>query len=216
MLRAALAKRLGRFQLDVTLAVEPGRTLVLVGESGCGKTVTLRLLAGILEPDRGRIELDGETWFDGESGVRVPADRRGVGYVPQDYALFPHLSAGENVAFGLRARGVRGQALRARVREALERFSISDLAGRRPGALSGGQQQRVALARALVLEPRLLLLDEPLASLDESTAERVRGELAALLRQLACATVLVTHRAEEARLFGDEVLTLANGRLSGS
>jgi molybdate transport system ATP-binding protein len=215
-LEARLQRRLGPLALDVALEVPEGGTLALVGESGSGKTSTLRMLAGLLRPDSGRISLGGEVWLDTGAGVDVPAWRRAVGYVPQDHGLFPHLDALGNAAFGLRALGVPARAARARALAALERVGVADLAGRRPAALSGGQAQRVALARALVLEPRLVLLDEPLASLDLATRRAVRGEIRRALAGLACATVYVTHSPLEALVFGDRIAVLEGGRIGQS
>jgi molybdate transport system ATP-binding protein len=214
MLDARLDKRLGAFSLSAALGVESGATLALVGESGSGKTTMLRLLAGLTRPDAGRIRLGETVWFDDATRTDVPPWRRAVGWVPQDYALFPHLSVARNVAFGLRAAGVAAAEARRRVDRALTRFGIGDLAARRPGELSGGQQQRVALARALVLEPELLLLDEPLAALDLQTRRSVRGELRQLLAMLPCTTVFVTHSPVEAIVFGDRVAVLEDGRVT--
>jgi molybdate transport system ATP-binding protein len=188
-----------------------GETLVLVGESGSGKTTALRVLAGLLLPEEGKIELDGEVYLDRERGVFVPPEKRSLGYVAQDYALFPHLSALENVAFGLRASGIGAAAARKRAGAMLERLDIGDLAGRRPSKISGGQRQRVALARALVMEPRLLLLDEPLAALDLATRREVRMELAKLFAALPCISVYVTHSPAEALVFGDLVAVMEKG-----
>ena len=190
--------------------------LALVGESGAGKTLTLRLIAGLERPDRGRVTVDGDVYEDVAAGVRRPAHLRHVGYVPQDYALFPHLSVFENVAFGLRAEGARGPDLQRRVDPALARFELTDFRARRPGQLSGGQQQRVALARALVLQPRVLLLDEPLSSLDPRTRGSVREELARLLFGLSCATLYVTHDHHEARAIASQALVLSAGRAARS
>ena len=212
MLRAVLAKGLGTFQLEVAFDVPRGTTLVLVGESGAGKTTVLRLLAGLDHPDRGSIVVNDSTWFDGKPGAATPAWRRPVGYVPQDFALFPHLSAFENVAFGLRSQGLDGRALASRVAESLERLGITQLAERRPDQLSGGQRQRVALARAVATEPALLLLDEPLSALDLQSRRELRGELRRLLAELPCATVYVTHAPLEANAFGDRILVLEGGR----
>jgi len=215
MLELRVAKRLAAFGLEAELAVADRTVLVLVGESGSGKTTLLRLLAGLLPPDTGRIALDGAVLFDSARRVSVPPHERPVGYVPQDYSLFPHLSVFGNVAFGLRAAGVaRGAELRERVGAALERFGLATLARRRPHELSGGQQQRVALARALVLEPRLLLLDEPLSALDPPTRRGVRAELRRLLSDLPCVTVYVTHSPTEALAFGQQIAVLEAGRVS--
>ncbi|MGL4553589.1 MAG: ABC transporter ATP-binding protein, partial [Gemmataceae bacterium] len=156
----------------VSLAVPAGSFFVLLGESGCGKTTLLKLVGGYLTPAGGTVRVGGV------EVTRLPPERRGVGTVFQSYALFPHLTARRNVAFGLEVRGVRGVELDRRVAAALDRVSLpADARGRKPAALSGGQQQRVALARALVIEPALLLLDEPLANLDRRLRDQVRGEL---------------------------------------
>ncbi len=214
MLALKLTRRLGAFALEASVNVGDRSTMVLVGESGSGKTTLLRLLAGLLEPDTGRIEVDGEIWFDRDAGRHLHASERAVGYVAQDYALFPHLTAAENVAFGLRALRTSARATGLRVAAALERLGIEALARRRPHELSGGQQQRVALARAIVLEPRLLLLDEPLSALDVQTRRVIRGELRRLLAELPCSTVYVTHSPAEALAFGENITVLEAGRVS--
>jgi molybdate transport system ATP-binding protein len=216
VLEIQVRHRLGSFALDAALAVGPGSVTVLVGENGSGKSTLLRLIAGLLEPDQGRIALDGEALFDRAGGRFVPAEERPVGYVAQDYALFPHLSARENVAFGLRALGRPSREMRERVSSALERFGLTALAGQRPHQLSGGQQQRVALARALVLDPAVLLLDEPLSALDLVTRRTVRGELRRTLEGLSCATLFVTHQPAEALAFGQQIVVLEAGRVSQS
>ena len=214
MLDLRVRSRRGEFELDVAFEAPAGATTVIVGESGAGKTSILRLAAGLDHPDAGHIRLDGEVYADTADGVAVPAWRRDVGYVAQDYALFPHLTVAENVAFGLRSSGTRRGEIESRVGEALRRTGIAELARRRPGMLSGGQQQRAALARALVLDPRLLLLDEPLAALDLQTRRQVRGELRHLLRALGCVTLYVTHSPLEALLFGDRIVVVEAGRIS--
>ncbi len=214
MLEIQVAKQLGSFTLEAELEIPDSSVIVLVGESGSGKTTLLRIVAGLLTPDRGRIALGARALDDVSAGLHVPARERQVGYVPQDYALFPHLSVRENVGFGLRARGDRGRALRGRVERALERLGVAALAERWPHQLSGGQQQRVALARALVLEPEILLLDEPLAALDLPTRRAVRGELRRLLGELSCVSVFVTHSPAEALAFGERIAVLESGRVS--
>jgi molybdate transport system ATP-binding protein len=213
VLRAALQHRLGEFTLECELEADPAATLVLVGESGSGKSTVLRLLAGLLRPAVGRIALGDAVWCESPGGPWLPPDRRPVGFVPQDYALFPHLDVAENIGFGLRARGDGRRDVRRRTAALLERFELTALAHRRPAQLSGGQQQRVALARALAVEPALLLLDEPLAALDVETRQAVRTELRRLLAGLSCITVLVTHAPMEALLFGDRIAVLEGGRL---
>ncbi len=214
MLRLQVAKRNGEFSLEAALSVDSGSVLVLVGESGAGKTTLLRLLAGLQHPDRGRITLDGLPLFDATAGVAVPPDQRPVGYIAQQDALFPHLTVFENVAFGLRAQAIRGTGLRPRVESALARLGMLHLALRRPHQLSGGQQQRAALARALVLEPRLLLLDEPLSALDVQTRRTIRSELRRFLADLGCVTVFVTHSPTEALALGERIAVLEAGRIS--
>jgi molybdate transport system ATP-binding protein len=214
MLALDVRRKRGAFALDIRLDVEPGRVTVLVGESGAGKSTLLRLVAGLDAPDSGTIALDGETWFDAARRMNLAPERRAIGYVAQDYALFPHLSVRENVAFGPRAAGIPGPIARGRADTQLEALGIHDLAGRKPGALSGGQQQRVALARALVLEPRVLLLDEPLSALDVRTRASVRGELKRLLARLPCPTLFVTHAPAEALIFGDRIAVLEQGALT--
>jgi molybdate transport system ATP-binding protein len=214
MLRATLARRLGGFSLEAELVAPEASTLVIVGESASGKTTLLRLLAGLVEPDRGTIALGSHVLFDSERRRNVPAHERPVGYVPQDYGLFPHLNVYENVAFGPRAQGDRGAELRRRVDGILQRFALAPLRYRLPRQLSGGQQQRVALARALVLEPSLLLLDEPLSALDLVTRRAVRAELRGLLPQLRCTTIFVTHQPVDAMVFGDTILVLESGRVT--
>ena len=214
MLDARLAKRRDTFALEVAFQAATGSTTVLVGESGAGKTSVLRLLAGLDRLDAGSVAVGGEWYADAARRLHVPAWRREIGYVAQDYALFPHLSVYENVAFGLRAGGVARRRRRGLVDDALGLVGIPELAGRMPRHLSGGQQQRAALARALVLSPRLLLLDEPLSSLDLQTRRAVRVELRSLLQRLACITVYVTHSPVEAVVFGDQVVVLDGGHVA--
>ncbi len=188
-----------------------GRELVTVlfGPSGSGKTTVLRALAGLDRPEAGAIAFDGETWFDAGRRVFVPPQARGIGFLFQEYALFPHLSVAANVGFGL--HGVPRPEREARVAEVAERFGIRDLLPRRPGQLSGGQRQRVALARALARRPRLLLLDEPLSALDAPSREALRGELRHLLESSGVPTVLVTHDRTEALALGDRLVVLLDG-----
>ena len=212
MLEAALALRLGALELRLELAVGSGEVLALVGPNGAGKTTTLRVLAGALQLTAGRIELDGKVLDEPAGGVLVPAEERSVGMVFQDRLLFPHLSALDNAAFGLEARGQPRAEARRRAREALERVGAADRADVRPGTLSGGQAQRVALARALVVEPRLLLLDEPLAAMDAGARLELRAELGRQLREFKGAALLVTHDPDDARALATRSLRIAGGR----
>jgi molybdate transport system ATP-binding protein len=214
VLELDVVSRRGGFELRAGLVAERGLTTVIVGESGAGKTTLLRLAAGLDRPERGHVVLGGTVYADADRGVSVPAWRRDIGYVAQDYALFPHLTVEQNVAFGLRAGGASREAVASRVAETLRRAGIADLAGRKPARLSGGQQQRAALARALALEPALLLLDEPLAALDLQTRRVLRGELRDLLRTLRCVTLYVTHSPLEALLFGDRIVVIEDGRVT--
>ena len=214
MLDARLGRTRGGFTLDVALEAAAGATTVVVGESGAGKTSVLRLLAGLDRLDDGHVTLDGVPYARAADRLHMPAWQRDVGYVAQDYALFPHLSVHDNVAFGLRAGGAAASAVRPAVAAALELVGIPELAGRLPHQLSGGQQQRAALARAVVLEPRVLLLDEPLSALDIQTRRALRVELRALLQRLPCVTIYVTHSPIEALVFGDRIVALEGGRVA--
>ena len=203
-LDADIHHRLRAFDLELILSVGD-ETLALVGPSGAGKSTFLRAVAGLERPQRGRVVLDGEAWLDTERGVDLPPERRSVGLVFQEYALFPHLSVRRNVAFG--------GASAAEVDELLERFGIAQLAAARPDAISGGERQRVALARALARRPRVLLLDEPLSALDAHTRGAVRAELRELLAGLGLPVVLVTHDFEDAATLADRVGVLVEGSL---
>jgi ABC-type Fe3+/spermidine/putrescine transport system ATPase subunit len=202
-------KRFGELHVirQISLEVAKGEILALLGPSGSGKTTLLRLLAGFETPDGGAIHVDGE------DVAALPPARRRIGMVFQHYALFPHLTVGENIAFGLDSQGVPRERRAARVAEMLELVDLTGFEDRKVGEISGGQQQRVALARALAPEPRLLLLDEPLSNLDPSLRERTRRQLKETIRQIGITTVLVTHEQEEAFDLGDRVAVLHQGAL---
>jgi len=218
VLEAKLILGLGRLDLDVELEVEAGQVVALLGPNGAGKTTVLRALAGLLPLSGGHVVLDGRLLEDPSRRIRVPTERRPVGMVFQDYLLFPHLSAQENVAFGLRARG-RGRAQARELATAwLDRLGLAGLGNGRPRTLSGGQQQRVALARALATDPRMLLLDEPLAALDVSTRAEVRRDLRRHLRDFPGVNLVVTHDPLEAVALADRLVVIEQGRIlqSGS
>ena len=212
-LSIGVTKRLRDVTVQVDLTFGAGVT-ALVGPSGAGKSTLLRMVAGLTRPDAGTVRLGAATLDDAARRYHLPPGRRDVSLVFQEYALFPHLSVAENVAYGLRARRV-GQAERARrVGAMLERLGIAALARERPGHLSGGQRQRVALARALALEPRALLLDEPLAALDVETRAAVRAELRMMLTSLPIPTVLVTHDYADALVFRERVVVMDRGQVA--
>jgi molybdate transport system ATP-binding protein len=203
--------RRGDLELDVVLTVERGECLALAGPSGAGKTSILRVAAGLLRPARGTVYAKGSTWLDTDRGINVPAERRRCGYVFQDYALFPHLNAWQNVAYPL--RGVSRHERRTRAHELLDRFGLADRADARPRTLSGGERQRVAVARALARRPDVLLLDEPLSALDSRTRADAARELSTLLRESEAPALLVTHDFAEAAQLGDRVGIVDSGRV---
>lgn len=202
-----LNKKFGDFVAvrDMSLSVERGEFISLLGPSGCGKTTTLQMVAGLLPPTSGRIVLDGKDI------TKTPPNKRGLGIVFQSYALFPHMTATDNVAFGLEMRGV-GKAERTdRARGALDQVKLGQFVDRYPKDMSGGQRQRVALARALVIEPPVLLLDEPLSNLDAKLREEMRIELRLLQQDIGVTTILVTHDQEEALSMSDRIVVMQQG-----
>lgn len=212
-LRTDVELRRAEFALRVELEVAPGEVLAVLGPNGAGKSTLLSVLAGQLVPDRGRVELDGVPWLDTERGIAVPTHRRGVGLLAQNPLLFPNLTALDNVAFGPRAAGVRKARAREIAARWLDDVGVAALAGRRPSQLSGGQAQRVALARALAADPKLLMLDEPLAALDVDAAPAMRGLLHQVLRRQPGPTVLVTHDVLDAVVLADRLVVLLDGRV---
>ena len=195
-----------RLQID-GLTVKDGEFLTLLGPSGCGKTTTLRMIAGFERPDKG------EVLFDGRRVNELPPYERGIGIVFQDYALFPHMTVFKNVAFGLEMKGLPRGEVERKVRWALETVGLTGFENRYPEQLSGGQQQRVALARALVVEPEVLLLDEPLSNLDAKIRERLRGEIKRIQRELGITTLYVTHDQEEAMAVSDRIAVMNVGHV---
>jgi ABC-type sulfate/molybdate transport systems ATPase subunit len=200
-----------RFALDVALDVPPGITVVL-GPSGAGKTSLLSAIAGLIRPDHGRIALGADVLFDAALKLDVPVHRRKVGLVFQTLALFPHLTAEANVAYGLFPRLGRAER-RRRAHEWLERVHVAHVAGRYPPTLSGGEAQRVALARALATEPTILLLDEPFSAIDAALRSELRSELKSLVGRVAIPTLFVTHDTDDARALADRVVQLSAGRV---
>jgi molybdate transport system ATP-binding protein len=206
VLSVAAETTLGDLELDVALEVAAGECLAIAGPSGAGKSSVLRIVAGLLKPRAGRVACGERVWLD--HGIDLPPEARRCGYVFQDYALFPHLSAWQNVGYGLPRRGRRARAL-----ELLDRLGLAHRADARPATLSGGERQRVALGRALAVEPDVLLLDEPLSALDARTRAAAGRELAAVLHAAGVPALLVTHDFQEAAMLGDRVGVMDGGRI---
>ena len=211
MLHVDIRKALPAFTVQLRFAQNTAEKLVLFGPSGCGKTTLLRCLAGLERPEAGQIRLGETVFFDAKTSHFLPPRLRRIGYMFQDYALFPHLSVKKNILYGSRQDG--STSLYQRL---LERFSLAPLAERAIGALSGGEKQRVALARALMSQPQLLLLDEPLSALDADTRLQLQDELNALHEEWRIPLLLVTHDLDEARRIGDRILFLEQGRIIDS
>ena len=204
-----VSKRFGQTQAvdNVSLSVGQGEFVSLLGPSGCGKTTLLRLIAGFESPDSGRI------LFKGEDTTRLPPQKRPSAMVFQNYALFPHMTIGENVAYGLKVRKWKKDRIKSRVEEALAQVDLEGLAGKQVTQLSGGQQQRVALARAIAVQPEVILFDEPLSNLDVALRERTRNELRILQQKIGMTSVYVTHDQEEALSLSDRIAVMRNGRI---
>jgi molybdate transport system ATP-binding protein len=213
MIQASISKRLhganGEFELDVDLEVAEGEFVALFGPSGVGKTTLLRCLAGLGKPDQGKLVVNGETWLDSAVDINLPPQQRHVGYMFQDYALFPNMTVRGNLEFALR----KG-ADKTRVAELLDLMGLSELQHRKPETLSGGQKQRVALARALASEPRLLLLDEPFSALDEEIRSRLHDEVLRLQRQFGLTAIIVSHDVGEVYKLASRVMVMEAGRLT--
>ncbi|MDH5292845.1 MAG: ABC transporter ATP-binding protein [Acidimicrobiia bacterium] len=200
------------FALDVSFEVEAGHTLALLGPNGAGKSTTIELIAGLIQPDSGRVAL-GEAVFYAD-GVAMPPEQRRVGVVFQDYVLFPHLDVRDNLAFGPRSRGATNRAARTQAETWLDRLGLNDLARKRPSELSGGQAQRVAVARALASDPRALLLDEPLSALDVGARAQVRSFLARHLKDFPGPRIVVTHEPTEAFMLADRIAIIEGGAIT--
>ena len=203
-----------RFELDLAFRSDATR-LVLFGPSGAGKTLTLKAIAGLLRPDAGHVRMSDETLFDSTTAIDLPARRRGVGYLFQEYALFPHLDVRQNIAFGLDKgwRNPRRGAGGGAVARWLDALGLRELSSRYPDELSGGQRQRVAVARALAAAPRALQLDEPFAALDTALRSKLRADLVALQAELSLPVVLITHDLADVDAFADEVVAIEAGRV---
>jgi ABC-type spermidine/putrescine transport systems, ATPase components len=214
MLDLNVEGQIGARQLRVRLQAN-GKPVALIGPNGAGKTSLLLMVLGVIQPSSGRIALGERVLFDSVQGATIPPEERGVGYLPQSYALFPHMTVRENVVFGIacrRPRLSRGER-REHALRLLNELGIAELTERMPDSLSGGEKQRVALARALAAEPHVLLLDEPLAALDSTIRRRTRGFLAAYLRALGLPAIVVTHDPEDVRALGSRVLVLEEGQV---
>jgi molybdate transport system ATP-binding protein len=214
MLEARIVKRLRDYTLDLTLRVEYGQSLVLMGENGAGKSTTLNIIAGLLVPDAGIIRLNGLAIFDAETGTDIPVEDRRIGYVFQNAAVFPHMTVQENVAFGLRAQHADRRLTEQRVSYWLDCLDIRDFADLKAARLSGGQKQRVALARALATEPALLMLDEPFAGLDTDSTRSVKNAIRQCVADLSIPCLMVSHRISDARDIGNRVCLLHQGKIT--
>ncbi len=212
-LDAAVRVERDGFVLDVAIVVPAGRVVALMGRNGAGKSTAVAAIAGLLPIDAGRVVVDGEVLEDGGTGTAVPPERRPIGVVQQQAALFPHLTVLDNVAFGLRTAGTRRGAARARADRLLREAGLGELRDRRPAALSGGQAARVALVRTLAREPRLVLLDEPLAAIDAELRPGLRQEMRGRLAGFAGSALLVTHDVRDAEALADEVVVVDAGRV---
>jgi len=208
-----MVKRLRDFTLDLTLSAKPGQITVLMGLNGSGKSTTLNIIAGLLQPDTASITLNGECLCGTREGVDMPAEDRRIGYVLQNPAVFPHMTVRDNVAFGLRARHLPRKVISERIDSWLERMHIAGLDGVKAGSLSGGQKQRVALARALATEPVLLMLDEPFTALDAESTQTAKDLTRRFVRDMNIPCILVTHRVTDSEEIGDRACVLCQGRM---
>jgi molybdate transport system ATP-binding protein len=214
MLEIDVYKRLRDFDLNLKLKVADGETLMLVGENGCGKTTLLNIIAGLTSPESGEIVISGHILFDSASSINIAPESRNIGYVFQNYALFPHLSVYENVAFGLRTRKLSRYKIEECVRDQLKTAGLWDLRDIKAAKISGGEKQRVALSRALITQPSMLLLDEPLAALDLRSHAAMRKRLKSILNDYNVPGIIVTHDIRDIIGMGDKLCLLENGKIA--
>lgn len=214
MLEIDIRKRLRDFSLEVKLSVARGEILMLVGDNGCGKTTLLNIVAGLQDPDAGRIALDGRTIYDSALKTSTPAEARNIGYVFQSYALFPHMSVYDNVAFGLRTRSYSKNEIGLLVKDYLEAAGLWEIRKAKAVDVSGGQKQRIAMARALIIEPDLLLLDEPLSALDVRRQAQMRKELRETIHACNVPCIIVTHDLRDVACIGDRACLLEKGKIA--
>ena len=211
MIKIRAKKRLhgidGDFWLDVDFQVNGPEFVVLLGPSGSGKTTLLRIVAGLEKPEDGYIEVMGEVWYDSKRGINLPPQKRDVGFVFQDYALFPNMNLLENITYGMKKRD------KEKAIELLRKVKMEGLKDKKPNQISGGQKQRIALIRALAREPRILLLDEPLSAIDEELRKELQGELKSFQREYAIPTIIVTHSKEEALKLADRIIKMEKGKI---
>jgi len=212
VLEAVMVKLLRDYTLDLSISVQPGEIMALMGLNGSGKSTTLNIIAGLLQPDSATITLSGECLCRTDDGTDVPTEDRRIGYVLQNSSVFPHMTVRDNVAFGLRTRHLQRSVVTERVALWMDRMHISDLANVRAKNLSGGQKQRVALARALAIEPGLLMLDEPFAALDTESTQTVKDLTRRVVKDMQIPCILVTHRLSDSTEIGDRACVLCQGR----
>jgi molybdate transport system ATP-binding protein len=213
MIDIAVKKTLRDYTLDVNIFMPEGGTLVLLGENGAGKSTILNLVAGLMAPDTGHIRIGSGTLVDTATRTCIPAESRGTGYVFQDYALFPHMTVYDNIAYGMRIRHLPREAIDARVRELAGKLELLQVCNEKVGNLSGGQRQRVALLRALAVQPKCLLLDEPFSALDIRTQAQMRQELREILVAAKIPTIMVTHDLRDAVALGDRICLMEQGKI---
>jgi ABC-type sulfate/molybdate transport systems ATPase subunit len=214
MLEIDIRKRLRDFSLEVKLSVARGEILMLVGDNGCGKTTLLNIVAGLQDPDAGRMALDGRPIYDSALKTNIPAEARNIGYVFQSYALFPHMSVYDNVAFGLRTRSHSKNEIGLLVKDYLEAAGLWEIRKAKAVDVSGGQKQRIAMARALIIEPNLLLLDEPLSTLDVRRQAQMRKELRETIHACNVPCIIVTHDLRDVACIGDRACLLEKGKIA--